>query len=378
MGNLKECTIKYSYDDVMIKPAILSSIEHRSECNPFDENGMLPIFTAPMDCVVNTKNFDLFKQNKIIPILPRTEPLEIRINYACNGYWAAFSLREFEDEFTKNEALAINNGKILIDIANGHIAKLYELVKKAKNIYKDNIQIMVGNIANPETYRICVESKVDFVRCSIGTGAGCISSSNLGVHYPIASLISEIHEIKKEYIKNGFDEDGITKIVADGGIRNYSDIIKAIGALGADYVMVGSVFAKMLESAAPKTCNSDEWHNLPIGTEIKDLTDVHRERNAWYGTFNGKKIFLGDISTAFYGMASREGQIALNGIKTKTSEGIKKRLSVEYTMSGWVENMIDYLKSAMSYTDCRTIKEFCPNNVDCLIISEKTQKSINK
>jgi hypothetical protein len=39
------------------------------------------------------------------------------------------------------------------------------------------------------------------------------------------------------------------KIVSDGGIRNYSDIIKAL-ALGADYVMCGSIFSKMLERDA--------------------------------------------------------------------------------------------------------------------------------
>ena len=42
MGNLKETTKKYSYNDVAIQPAIISEIEHRMECNPFDENGKLP------------------------------------------------------------------------------------------------------------------------------------------------------------------------------------------------------------------------------------------------------------------------------------------------------------------------------------------------
>ena len=50
MGNLKT-SVKYSYNDVMVEPAILSTIEHRAECNPYDENGMLPLFTAPMDSV---------------------------------------------------------------------------------------------------------------------------------------------------------------------------------------------------------------------------------------------------------------------------------------------------------------------------------------
>ena len=77
-------------------------------------------------------------------------------------------------------------------------------------------------------------------------------------------------------------------------------------------------------------------------------------------------------------MASRQGQIALNGAKVKTSEGIMKQLKVEYTMEGWIKNFIDYLRSAMSYTNCHNIKEFNPDNVDGIIISQEAQKSINK
>lgn len=173
MGKLREATLKYSYNDVMVEPSILSTIEHRAECNPFDENGMLPLFTAPMDSVVNLKNFELFEKNGIIPILPRTENIEDRKSFALKGKWAAFSLDEFEYWFTGRIILSATSKSViraLIDIANGHVSRLYNLVRKAKNVYGDRITIMVGNIANPETYRVCVESKVDYVRCSIGTG----------------------------------------------------------------------------------------------------------------------------------------------------------------------------------------------------------------
>ena len=57
-------------------------------------------------------------------------------------------------------------------------------------------------------------------------------------------------------------------------------------------------------------------------------------------------------------MASRQGQIALNGAKTKTSEGLMKQLKVEYTMEGWTKNFIDYLRSAMSYCGAKNLNEF--------------------
>ena len=62
---------KYSYYDVMVVPAKVSTIEHRSECDPFHKDGYLPIFTAPMSTVVNLNNYDLFEQNHIHAIMPR-------------------------------------------------------------------------------------------------------------------------------------------------------------------------------------------------------------------------------------------------------------------------------------------------------------------
>ena len=44
--------------------------------------------------------------------------------------------------------------------------------------------------------------------------------------------------------------------------------------------------------------------------------------------------------------------------KTKTSEGCTKYIKVKETVKQWTENMCDYLKSAMSYTDRPNLHEF--------------------
>lgn len=406
MNNLDK---KVSLSDVMIVPSVISDIEHRSECNPYTENGTLPLFASPMDSVVSLSNMDLFIENGIIPILPRTETIENRLSIIKDGKWAAFSLDEFIHFFAEGKIEIPNSVdnklNVLIDVANGHMAKIYKNVKKAKEIYGNFICIMVGNIANPETFRVAVDAGVDYVRCSIGTGFCCITSSCTAVHYPMASLISEINDIKKEMSKK---REVKTKIVADGGMRKYSDIIKAL-SLGADYVMCGSMFSKMAESAAEKYWNNQHPfgvdNNLFNTNDLKEkLENLHKENfkefyfknGKWYGKYKDEiikelkeqnLIVIPDIEekglcignnmyAKIYGMASREGQIAMNGVKSKTSEGITKIIKVEYNMNTWVENFKDFLRSSMSYTNSRTLSDF--KLAKKIIISENAKNAINK
>ena len=372
--------IKYSYRDVTIVPAKVSEIEHRKDCNPFYPSGTLPLFTAPMDSVVGLENYELYEQHKIIPIIPRTVSLEQRLEVAKTGRWVAYSLDEFEKIFTVQ-----NPGegyKALIDVANGHMKKLYTLVKKAKAL-NPNLTVMVGNIANPETYEECCKAGVDYVRCGIGSGECCITSSATKIHFPLASLISEIVE-KKQSLQWSGSYKKFTKIIADGGVRGYSDAIVAL-ALGADYVMIGSVFSKMLESSGQiffrykdyekendwYPLNWDIYFNRYKSGKFYDLNEY------WKGTSEiGDHWRPIELKKGIYGMASGKGQIAIGGKKTKTSEGIIKTIPIEYTMDSWTENFISYLRSAMSYTGAKDLNTFI-NKTTCIINSPLSVASVN-
>jgi hypothetical protein len=85
---------------------------------------------------------------------------------------------------------------------------------------------------------------------------------------------------------------------------------------------------------------------------------------------------LGEISAKFYGMASKAGQIAMKGKKVHTSEGIEKLLPVTYTMVTWVENFTDYIRSAMSYANSRTLDEL--REAEVVVASQNTYNSVNK
>ena len=370
--------IGYSYTDLTIVPARISQITSRSMCNPFDENGMLPLFTAPMSSVVNEKNFELWKKRGIIPILPRNVSFEKRVEYLKNGEWVAMSLNEYNDIFVKENKFALNGirkYKVCIDIANGHMIDLYETIKKSKNIAYHNgyeISIITGNIANPETYDFIRNYEVDYIRLSIGSGNGCITTSNTGIHYPIASLIDACNDIRTSSANiDGYEK--YPKIIADGGIRNYSDAIKAL-ALGADYVMVGSLFSSFIESAALMQCKNIYGYPEIYNVDESILYSLDEENEKI------KRIAIEshDIKKIFYGMSTKRAQIEIgNNINLKTSEGCEKMIDCKYTLSQWTDNFISYLKSAMSYTNCKTLKEFrCYAKL--IINSQNETNSVNK
>jgi hypothetical protein len=320
---------KFDFKDITLVPEVLSSISSRTSCSILNEKGTLPLIVSPMDTVVDENNFKLFVNEGFDVCLPRGEYSE--------GTFTSISLDEFEifieyfDTFNSDEVPK----RILVDIANGHMMKLFELSKTFLEKTKDgNYELMVGNIANPKTYEKFAEIGVHYIRIGIGGGSGCLTSANTGIHYPMASLINECYLIKKT---GNFH----TKIVADGGFRNYDDIIKAL-ALGADYVMLGGVLNKTLESCS----QTDLFKLFSIS---QDLSKTIWNKYPFMRKFFYKK---------FRGMSTKEVQKKWGKNKLTTSEGITKYNKVEYTLSSWTENFKDYLRSAMSYTNSYTLEEF--------------------
>lgn len=403
--------IGYSYNDLTIIPSIISEVSSRSECNPFVKDNFLPIFTAPMASVVDENNLGNFIDNGIIPILPRNINIDKRIyQMKENHAWVALSLKEFEHYFIDEADNMVGDiGKeyfICVDIANGHMSSLYTKCLEAKRLAKKigyKLTIMTGNIANPETYkwicnfnRLCKASIIDYIRVGIGGGSGCITTSNVSCHYPQASLIDECYNIKQDLkpLKDHLGEKlyvpkYFPKIVADGGIRNYDHVIKAL-ALGADYVMIGSLFAQCIESAGFKVKKDDSsklpslyrynnfridnkgyvygyyieefikesikpWEECLVNSPDKEHAKSQYDKQL---KFLREEKCIGQLCVKFFGMASADGQKSISGKKMKTAEGITKWLPVKYTLKGWVENMVSYLRSAMSYTNYFKLEDF--------------------
>lgn len=342
--------MKLDLDDFLIKPAIITAINSRQEINPCYNNGKLPLITAPMDTVIDESSIEVFSKHFNI-CLPRKNDLSVSYDH-----FYSYGYEDFEEVFSKLEIPLDKKAYALIDVANGHMSRLYDMVHKYKKKHGDNLVLMVGNVATPETFGVLQKAGADYIRIGIGNGNGCLTTMQTGVGYPMGSLIKECHQIRN---KNCFNWSGYTRtqIVADGGFKSYSDIIKAL-ALGADFVMLGSILNKMFESAGQLY---DEF-GIPL---------LNNEEN--------KKLFLEGkpFYKDFRGMSTKAVQKQWGREKYKTSEGIESVRPVEYTYDKWVENFTDYLKSAMSYCGDTNIDDFI-GGPQMIEISEKSYKRFHK
>lgn len=360
-------TVKYSLQDLAIVPEDLSRIEHRGDINVQYENGYYPLITAPMESVISQYNYQEFENNHIMAVIPRTvtNPIRDRLRLATEVF-CAFSLKEVEELFTFEpfpESTVIY--KICIDMANGHMKKLYDVVSKIKKIHP-KYQLMVGNIANPKTYAKFAELEVDYIRCGIGGGSRCTTSSNSSVHYPMGSLIDECYQLKKTHNYK-------TNIIADGGIGNFDDINTAL-ALGADYVMCGKLFAQTKEA----------WGGKVIGYRKYD--PKHPEDNRIDVIWEDPYIHINEIDMnkytyqrEYYGMSTKRAQMLMGIDKSKlrTAEGISKMVEIQYTLEGWIDNFKHYLRTAMSYTDSNSLSEYI-GQVVLIVISQGARGSYFK
>ena len=203
-------------------------------------------------------------------------------------------------------------------------------MKKYKLINIESISKIEGN---KKVYDISIKNDESY-SANNKIVHNCTTAANVAINYPLGSLISECREIK---VKNGLKAN----IVADGGMRDFSDIIKALG-LGADYIMLGSIFNKTMESAG------FNYLKTPFGRiRIKNY-DLARKM-CKYGLPIYKK---------YRGMSTKAVQRSWGKAQLVTAEGITKYQKVEYTLEQWVDNFKDYLRSNMSYSGVNQLKDF--------------------
>lgn len=241
----------YELEDIVLLPTQLNNghpgdkIEFRVK-DAADLTGMavsFPIFTSPMESIVRGMNVEVFARHGIKPVLPGSEPIDIRMKW-CEYVFCAFSLQEVHNIFLQHPLQSQNQFHICIDAGNGHDKEIFSTAQALRRTYGNQVLLMGGNIGLPEVYKDYSLAGFDYMRVGIASSS-LVDEQKYGFHYPMASLLNDIKTFKTGGPGKGLKP---VKIIADGGLESQSDIIKAI-ACGADYVMIGRQFAHTVEAA---------------------------------------------------------------------------------------------------------------------------------
>lgn len=353
----------YSLKDVAVIQAPVGHINHRAEVNPFIrvcDREVYPIFVAPMSTVTDQKNYKVWLDNKVTPVIPRSVA---KSEYNPEGLTFEERIELSKETFVSVSLKEANKllyckgfdtpHYICIDIANGTLSPLYDICEDLRVNHGKNIVIMTGNVANPKAYEFYNEVGIDYMRVSVGSGSCCTTACAVGVYYPMATLLDDIFYEKQRLKKE--KKPIKTKIIADGGIADFDDIQKAL-ALGADAVMCGEVFAKSRE-ACGKILYSESEDNAANGIWL-DEDEYFKSRVVLEGNpFIKYKPAEYHMYRNYYGMSTPEAQKLCGGTGQKATEGISRYIEVEYSIGEWIHRMDSYLRSNMTYIDCATIKE---------------------
>jgi len=133
------------------------------------------------------------------------------------------------------ELVAAGADALVVDSAHGHSQGVLDAVERIREALPD-VQLVAGNVATVDGARALVDRGVDAVKVGIGPGSICTTRVVTGVGVPQITAILD-----------AVSGAGDVPVIADGGIKQSGDIVKAMAA-GASSCMLGSMLAGTDES----------------------------------------------------------------------------------------------------------------------------------
>lgn len=223
--------------------------------------------------------------------------------------------------------------KLCIDIANGYIPKLLDLVKEVRAKFP-HLLIMVGNVVTGDMTQDLILSGADIVKVGIGPGSVCTTRKLTGVGRPQLSAILECADAAH----------GVGGLVcADGGCTCAGDIAKAYGA-GADFVMIGGMLAGTDEAAGELIEKIIETNQLVPNEDNPDELCFLRKKEKY---------------KQFYGMSSQLAQEKHFGGMAcyRASEGKVVEVAYKGGAELVIQEILGGVRSTMSYIGARRLKD---------------------
>ncbi len=309
----------WCYDDVLLKPQY-SDVISRAEINIATNLGAgltlkTPIFASPMDTVSESAMAIALGREGGAAIVHRYNDIEmqsrqLRTTRDIAGDVHVGAAIGITGDYLDRAIAAMEHGAtfLCVDVAHGHHALMKSALHALREKFPD-VHIMAGNVATLEGINDLADWGATSVRCNIGGGSICSTRIQTGHGMPGLQTIMDCAQTDRD-----------VAIVADGGIRNSGDMVKALAA-GADAVMCGSLLAGTVESPG----------------------DVLRDGD-------------GSIWKSYRGMASKEAQTEWKG-RYASFEGVATRVPYQGKVAPIVQDLIRGIKSGLSYSGARDLEE---------------------
>lgn len=206
-----------------------------------------------------------------------------------------------------------------IDVAHGHHSSVKSALHEMRSKFGDSIHIMTGNVATLEAFNDLADWGSNSIRVGVGGGSMCSTRVRTGHGIPTLQSVMDCAKSDRDVF-----------IVADGGIRNSGDAVKALAA-GADMLMLGSILA---------------GHDESPGDLIDDKGLIYKSSNVI-----GIPLFK-----KFRGMASREAQLQWRG-RVSVVEGESTTVPYKGYMMNTIVDLLEGVRSGLSYSGARNIRE---------------------
>ncbi len=228
---------------------------------------------------------------------------------------AAIGVREYE----RAEALVAADVDVLVvDTAHGHSSNVIETVRTLKESF--DIDVIAGNIATAEAAADLIEAGADALKVGIGPGSICTTRVVAGVGVPQLTAVADVASVAAPA--------GVS-VIADGGIRNSGDVVKAL-AMGANVVMIGGLFAGLDESPGERV--------------------LYKGRA--YKTVRG----MGSLGAMMDGSKDRyaQGDVATDKL---VPEGVEGLVPYKGALAPFVYQIVGGLRSGMGYLGVSSLED---------------------
>lgn len=224
-----------TYSDVLLIPQY-SEIKSRanvstqitSKCGKVTAE--LPVFSANMDSISSVDMMQYINRKGGIGSLHRFMTVEENVEQYLQSPENTFCSLGLNDQKRFEELYMAGCRRYMLDLAHGHSSMMSDALKWLKNKAND-IVIVAGNVCTADGAAFLVDQGADIVKVGVGPGSVCTTRDKTGHGYPQLSAVMECSSA----IPNN-------SVIADGGLKHPGDIVKALAA-GADFVMLGSMFA---------------------------------------------------------------------------------------------------------------------------------------